>query len=361
MDRPNIPVKNLWLLMLYASDLAFVDDKVFVAAEENPEGLPDLVAALLCEAAESSLRKGLTLGFRNVSGPLRRVRGKINFLVTDSKQLLSKGLVHCYYDQVSPDTDQNRFVLAALKKCLLLLQDETVASRCRRCIHWMRSIGVSDLPVTSSLDLGKTKDRRTARDRTMLSLARLAMEMKLPSEQGGDHLSYEPSRDERWLRDLFEKAVAGFYSIYANSAGWKTTAGKWLSWQIDEQSALISDLLPKMKTDIFLESPKEGRRIIIDTKFNEIVVKGRYRDRSFRSGYVYQMYAYTMSQLDSSDFALSTEGILLHPAFGESYDESVTIQGNHYRFMTIDLVEDLAKWKDQLLKIFKPRVSQASA
>ena len=62
MEHPSIPVKNLWLLMLYASDLAFVDKKAFVA-EDNPEELPDLIAALLCGAAESRLRDGLTLGF----------------------------------------------------------------------------------------------------------------------------------------------------------------------------------------------------------------------------------------------------------------------------------------------------------
>ncbi len=353
MEHPSIPVKNLWLLMLYASDLAFVDKKAFVAAEDNPEGLPDLIAALLCEAAESRLRDGLTLGFRSVSGPLTRVRGKINFVTTASRRLLDKGLVHCSYDQISADTDKNRFVLAALTKCLPLLRDEGVASRCRRCIHWMRSIGVSDSSAHNKLNAGKANDRRNARDALMMSLASLAMDMKLPSEQGGDQLSFEPSRDERWLRVLFEKAVAGFYREYANSAGWKATPGKWLNWQVQEQSTQIPDLLPKMKTDIFLENTKLGRRIIIDTKFNEITVKGRYRDRSFRSGYVYQMYAYTKSQHGSSDDSFMTEGILLHPAFGESCDESVVIQGDRYRFMTVDLMEDLAVWKRQLLDIIQ--------
>ena len=41
----RIPVRNLWLLMLYASDLfRQLDEASQVAVEENPDDIPDLVA-----------------------------------------------------------------------------------------------------------------------------------------------------------------------------------------------------------------------------------------------------------------------------------------------------------------------------
>lgn len=358
MTNVKIPVRNLWLLMLYGSDLAFLNQKAFAAAEKNPERLPDLITELLCEALETRLRNGLTLGFRSVSEPLSRVRGRIDFLTTYSRRLLDHGQVHCTFERISPDTEANRFVLSAIKTCLPILRDESTAARCRKCIHWMSSLGVAHVsPRNINLKSGST-DRSAVADRLMLSLAALALGVKIPAEEQGESLAFEPMRDERWLRALFEKAVAGYYRIHTRGSAWKVSPGKWLSWQIDEQSEQISDLLPKMKTDIYLENSVERSRIIIDTKFNEITVDGRYRDRSFRSGYLYQMYAYTKSQ-PRQDNLISVQGVLLHPSFGENVDESVVIQGDRFRFMTLDLLAEHGRWAKQLsslISVAPPKV-----
>ena len=355
MSSPNIPVRNLWLLMLYGSDVGFLNNRVFASAEENPEKLPDLITELLCDAVESRLRNGLTLGFQSVSDSISRVRGRIDFLTTHTQRLLDHGRIRCTFDVVSPDTETNRFVLCALRKCLPMLQDKAVAARCRRCIHWMRSLGVSDTPVRGGLIKSSRRDRGIGQDQLMITLAGLALEMKIPSETEGGTLSYLPVRDERWLRVLFEKAVAGFYRIHTRGTAWKVTPGKWLNWQIEEQSDRVPELLPKMKTDIFLENQEIRNRIIIDTKFNEITVEGRYRDRSFRSGYLYQMYAYAKSQKKESE-GFSVEGVLLHPAFGEGIDESVVIQGDRFRFVTIDLMADHQTWRTSLRSLLlKPK------
>ena len=347
MTDVKIPVRNLWLLMLYGSDLAFLNHKAFVAAEKNPEKLPDLITELLCEAVEGRLRNGLTLGFRSISEPLPRVRGRIDFLNTYSRRLLDHGRVHCEFERISPDTEANRFVLSALKNCLPMLHEVSTAIRCRKCIHWMSSLGVAHVSPRGSRLRAGSFDRSTASDRLMLSIAALALEMKIPSEGHGEALAFVPKRDERWLRTLFEKAVAGYYRIHTLGSAWKVSPGKWLNWQIDEHSDRIPELLPKMKTDIYLENPVERSLIIIDTKFNQIIVDGRYRDKSFRSSYVYQMYAYTKSQPKADD-AASVEGVLLHPSFGQIIDESVVIQGDRFRFMTLDLLAEHGVWAGQL-------------
>ena len=40
----RIPVRNLWLLMLYAADLFRTRGNGMVGVEDNPDDLPDLVA-----------------------------------------------------------------------------------------------------------------------------------------------------------------------------------------------------------------------------------------------------------------------------------------------------------------------------
>ena len=109
-------------------------------------------------------------------------------------------------------------------------------------------------------------------------------------------------------------------------------------------------ILPRMRTDVVLNHPPSGRRIVIDTKFTSIVTSGWYREETLRSGYMYQIYAYLHSQVGRGDaLADCASGLLLHPAIGQTVDETVAIQGHHIRFATVDLTASPAEIRSQLL------------
>ena len=93
-----------------------------------------------------------------------------------------------------------------------------------------------------------------------------------------------------------------------------------------------------MKTDIILENAAQRRRIVIDTKFAEILTRTAYRESVLKSGYIYQMYAYLRSQEEQDELARNAEGWLLHPASGASIDETLRMQGHDIRFVTVDLM-----------------------
>ena len=134
--------------------------------------------------------------------------------------------------------------------------------------------------------------------------------------------------------------------------GWKVKCGATLGWQIEERTEGIDRILPSMRTDIVLDHPARGRRIVIDTKFNAIVTSGWYREETLRSGYVYQIYAYLRSQVGQGDpMADTASGLLLHPAVGETVDETVVIQGQQVRFATVDLAAGAGEVRQQLLKM----------
>ena len=59
----RIPVRNLWLLMLYASDLFRMRGTDKVGLDESPDELPDLVAEILARAVEVRQRRQLSLGY----------------------------------------------------------------------------------------------------------------------------------------------------------------------------------------------------------------------------------------------------------------------------------------------------------
>ena len=112
----GIPIRNLWLLMLYASDLfRHASEAGDLAAEENPDEIPGLVAEILAHAVEKSLRRNLTHGYQPRRAILSRVRGRIDVLETTTRQLLSRGAVACRFEHFTVDTPRNQFVRAALE------------------------------------------------------------------------------------------------------------------------------------------------------------------------------------------------------------------------------------------------------
>ena len=56
----RIPVRNLWLLMLYASDLTRVRGAFDAVVEEDIDDIPELIARLLAKAVERRLRRNFT-------------------------------------------------------------------------------------------------------------------------------------------------------------------------------------------------------------------------------------------------------------------------------------------------------------
>lgn len=145
-----------------------------------------------------------------------------------------------------------------------------------------------------------------------------------------------------------------FVGVALAGSDWRVYAGQIIKWPVAGMSPGMGAILPTMMTDIVLENPVEHRRVVIDTKFNEVVVYGSgwYRDQTLRSGYLYQMYAYLRSQEeDGTRFSPYASGLLLHPAIHEMVDEYVVIQGHPIRFATVDLAGPATSIRARLLAL----------
>lgn len=348
----RIPVRNLWLLMLYASDLFRTRNIGKVGLEDSPDDLPDLVAEILAHAVEVRQRRMLSLGYRARDAVINRVRGRIDVLTTDRHQLLDRGLVSCRFDELTIDTPRNRFVRAALESISRVVRRDEVAHRCRSLASGMKALGVSGEAPTraqmSTVRFGRNDDA----DRFMVAAAKLAIDLALPTEASGLNVLSLPDREATWVRRLFERAVGGLYDVVLSPQGWRVRCGGIMNWQIEQKTAGIDKILPTMRTDVVLDHPSTGRRIIIDTKFTSIVTSGWYREETLRSDYVYQIYAYLRSQVGRGDaLADCASGLLLHPAIGIMVDETVVIQGHHIRFATVDLAATPGDIRSQLLRL----------
>jgi len=352
----GIPIRNLWLLMLYASDLFHHAGKADrLAAEENPDDIPDLVAEILAHEAETRLRRNLTYGYQPKWAVLNRVRGRIDVLETATRQLLARGAVACRFEHLTVDTSRNQFVRAALEAIAGIVRQDTLAHRCRALAVSLDRLGVTKRRP-SRAEIGTERfNRHDAHDQVMVGAAELAFALLLPTETVGRIRMTLPARDSAWIRHLFERAVGGFYNVVLPAQGWKVNTGRYLDWPVEAQTSGLDAILPKMKTDIILDHVEMGRRIVIDTKFTAMLTRRKIGSDEIvrlKSDYLYQLYAYLRSQEGRGDpLADRAAGLLLHPSVGEMMDETAVIQGHAIRFATVDLAASTQEIRAQLLQM----------
>jgi 5-methylcytosine-specific restriction enzyme subunit McrC len=343
----------LWLLFLYAADLAEWGERFDGLFEEDDADLPTLVARLLAHSVEHRLRRNLSRGYRQRTQVLRRVRGRILLAETLTRQLLSRGSVACRFDDLTFNTPRNRLVRGALELIARRIQPGEVSRRCRSLAFGLDRIGVArGLPSRADL-AADVLGRNELEDRLMVALAKYALELALPTEQAGSTPAYTAVRDAIAVRHLFERAVGGFYAVALSpTTGWHVARGARLSWNVEESTPGLSALLPGMQADIVLSNRPLRRRLVIDTKFTDILVPDRWGTPKFRSAYMFQIYAYLRSQAGRGDpLDDSAEGLLLHPVIGVPIDEAMTVQGHRIRFATVDLSRPPADFRARLLEL----------
>ena len=360
-----IPVRNIWLLLLYASQLyRELPASRRVELEDAPDHIPHLVAEILANAVERRLRRNLSHGYQRHRADLNRVRGRIDLFRTERRRLLQRGSVACAFDELTVDTPRNRYVKVALTHIASvvskLANDSDLERRCRDLAVRVERAGVGGYLDPRYAGKAAVLDNvgwMEAHERQMLAAASLALNLAMPTEQSGTALLPIVNRSETEGWRLYEKAVAGFYDVALSHRGWKVRRGSHIQWPTSDPTPGLHVIMPEMITDIVLErrehsTPDAGRRIVIDTKFTSIVAHGQFGQQMLKSGHMYQLYAYLRSQEQLGEpITLYSTGVLLYPSLGVDYNESAIIQGHRVSFVTVNLAADSQTIRSQLLRV----------
>ncbi|HEF5155743.1 5-methylcytosine-specific restriction endonuclease system specificity protein McrC [Burkholderia multivorans] len=349
----RIPVRNLWLLMLYASDLTRIKEVFNALVEDDLEDIPDLVAKLLAHAVEQRLRRNVTRGYQHRAQSLTRVRGRIDILRTEAQQLLSRGEVYCRFEELTTNTPRNRLVRAALDLLASLARDRDLARQCRSLAATLGRSGVAGVRPSRAELAQDQIGRNDHDDRLMVELAKLAFDLALPTEEAGPTTLVSPERGDVYVRRLFEKAVLGFARVELERIGWRVRGGTCMKWQVSAASDGAAEILPGMITDIIIDDLRAGRRLVIDTKFTSVLDANRFGGASLKSSFLYQMYTYLRSQEGLGLLWDGASGLFLHPAVDVRIRESVTIQGHAIAFATVDLGREASSIRTELRGILR--------
>ena len=216
------------------------------------------------------------------------------------------------------------------------------------CYWWLDE--VNDIEINTSLFSLVRIHRNNSFYDFLLRVCQLIIEHCVLDEQTGAYKFKEFVGSDKAMANLFESFVRNFYKKKQNQF---KVYREDIQWDAEPTSGSSKAFLPKMQTDITLES--NNKKIIIETKYYVNALTSRFEAEKFNSNNLYQLYSYLRNIEAKKENPLNSncEGILLYPTVTYSLNESFTI-GNHLLSVkTINLNEDWKNIESQLLNICK--------
>lgn len=361
----RIPVRNLWLLYLYASELyQHLSASERVQAETNPIALADLAARILLSEVKSRLRRGMTPGYVARHEVLTHVRDRVDQITTARGMLLERGRVACDFEELTVDTSRNRYVCAALLTAARWLAEigparstdpyrsSSLVRECRAAAADMQRLGIRAGRPDPLTPRTQTYSHFDSDDRRMVAAAQLLLELALPSHSTGHSVIRGLDYSEHSLRRLFEEAVRRFYVVHLRPQGW-SVGKQQFRWPFSPPGTMDA-LLPVMEADVVLEHRWDRRRIVLDTKFTTAFSqRSAHRGGGLRAEHLYQLYTYVRSQEGSVAEDLRATGVLLYPATEQvpALDVTTYMHGHEFRVLTVDLAAAPEEIRARLLTV----------
>ncbi|KQZ87366.1 hypothetical protein ASD64_20025 [Mesorhizobium sp. Root157] len=332
-EKPQIPIENIYYMFCYAWDRFEQARSTDVGAESSPD-LPNLLARVLLAGVRHLMRRGLDRGYQPTTEDLATIRGRIAFNQSLTLQTQNIRRLVCEFDELSHDVLHNRIIKATMYRLARVTTLEpALAHQLRVASRTMT--GISDIRLTR-MEFGRVQlHRNNAYYDFLMRICQLAFDLMLPTANGSNYRFEDVLRDERKMAMVFESFVRNFYR--SEQRHFRVSPLQF-GWDATPLSAEHIVGLPQMRTDIFLQS--QNRQIIIDTKYYADALQERFGSRSFRSGNLYQLFAY-LKNAEALGFEYeAVEGMLLYPAVRDSINSSYHIQGHDIRIATINLDQD---------------------
>ena len=148
----------------YSSFMPIIAFSCRFDAEIEDSPTSSLIARLLCRAVDPAA------GDRRREDTLKRVRGRIDILKTESRNLFRRGEIACRFEELTIDTPRNRLVRAALTVLGGWLDDKDLAHRTRTLAGSLGRAGVSGLMPSRAETASDQIARHESEDQLMVSL-----------------------------------------------------------------------------------------------------------------------------------------------------------------------------------------------
>lgn len=333
-SKHPIPIKNIFYMLTYAWDL-YQERSLDEFSEEDSPDIYNLLAKVFLSSVKHLLKKGLEKSYDPALECSSTLKGKLDFNLSIKTQSFLNAKAWCNFDELSCNTLANKILKATLKQLLKLNLDETLKANSLEL--YLRLNQIEDYIIQKNDFSSIRLNKNNFHYKLAVNIAKLIHENSLASEDAQRQL-FKDFEDEKFMWKLFESFIRNFYD---NEQKKYNVRREHIDWQLKAAEDSGLSLLPKMETDISLESATE--KIIIETKFykealvfKENTFNQALRNKKFHSKHLYQLFSYMKNtEAKGEDKALT--GILLYPTVNYSLNESYFIGDTKLKIYTINL------------------------
>lgn len=341
----KIPIDNIYYLLCYAWNRLEERDMVAVN-ETGVKDMINLLGRILASGTGNLLKRGLDRGYITEAEELRGIRGKLEFSNSMRRMSFERARAYCRYDELSYNVLHNRILKTTIMK--LIKSDNIDVGIRKELSNLYRYFGGVD-EINLSLDLfSKVQINRNNKVYGLImDICSLLFENLMIDEKTGRYKLKDFQRDESQMNRLYEEFVRNFYMQEQNVYRVRRED---IQWQFGSNDAYAIGLLPKMQTDITLES--RDRKIIIDTKYYTSALQRNFDTEKLISSNLYQMFAYLKNvEAKGGELNKNCEGVLLYPTTDKELDLEYHFEEHKLRVKTINLSMNWREIYKELLEV----------
>lgn len=323
-----------------------LDEKEIVdVGKEDFDEVINLFAKILINGCIRLFKSGLDRNYVEFSEDIPSIKGKLDISSSVKRSSFIKGKVHCIYDEFDHNVLHNQILKSTIR---ILINIEGIDSELRnQLIEIYRKFKNIELIELNDKIFNKVVLHRNNNFYSfLLNICKIIIENSIVNEESGDFTFIDFIRDERKMATVFEEFVRNFYKKEQNE--YKPTV-ELINWNAIALDGTSLDMLPKMKTDISLES--NSKKIIIDTKYYNEALSYYYDKEKIKSINLYQLFAYLKNIETKGGVNTNCDGILLYPTVKKELDEKFKFENHHISISTINLQQPWQNIHNDLLRI----------
>lgn len=336
-----IPIENIYYLLCYAWNTLDEKEQVKVSVDDKTE-LVDLFAKILINGTRMLLKRGIEKNYVTETPELAGVKGKLELGPTLKSGLLLKQRTLCTIDEFSGNILSNQILLSTLYRLIRTRELDTDLKKQIKPLVWMFD-GIQTIELSSRIFSQVRLHRNNRFYSFLIKVCRILYENMLPTEKPGEWLFVDFLREERKMNALFEAFLLNFYK--REFPQWKVRK-EFLYWQFETKDPAHNDYLPRMETDISIDTPT--RKLIIDAKYYREALASYYGNEKVKSVNLYQLFSYLLNQRTEDPRSWHTTGMLVYPTTTQELNLSFRYHQHPIQIKTVNLNMHWKKIEERL-------------
>ena len=174
----------------------------------------------------------------------------------------------------------------------------------------------------------------------LMRICQMIIENAVLDENNGTYHFKDFTRNDKAMASLFEDFVRNFYTIEQEKYRVRRED---IQWQAEALYNSPKSYLPKMQTDITLESKEH--KFIIDTKYYQKTFATNFNNEKFHSNNLYQIFSYltNLEKDNRNPNNVNCDGMLLYPTIQKEIDATYKMGNHKLKVSTVNLAK---KWED---------------